>query len=597
MNGILLIIDSLSYSRCQQSKIDLLPNLNRRVREGVKCENMYSQAPYTEAATMALYCGQRTLTNHGYMERFNNADKTLTEVFQGAGYDVFFNSLQPQCFPSSLRRGIDYIYYNRGYDVEALWNYRLSYYSEKAEKLGLVPEDYKQIKRILDDNFSDWMKFLKDLILDHESVKMIRDRNRKFDAEAVLREVNSQYDIYIYNKNEYIDQIMKRKDKHPLFHIAYFKQVDYAISSEVEKIYAEDIGSLCKKIRSLNFWENILFNRDIYTGIFKASISYLKNHDKKEFDHRLYIIRNALIMCNLMKKYGDQCHSLKGQPSFDSHIKNFLNWIDHRGNQTDKPYFACIHVDDIHFPEMFFTYDTDDKEMLKSEVDAAKTYLGKRKFHSKGTISLDLSLLYADSKCEYLFRELEKRNVMEDTMVFVTADHGFSYSGYPIRNKLINTFYLENFKIPLYIFGKGLKAKKIEKLSSSLDIPPTICSLMGVIPPASFEGISVFEPKEEMQMIEYCGGGCPDINARQLMVAAFDKEYMVASLVRLDENFSERNITEVYNLKEDPEQRKNLVHKIDFGRVSKYMEVIQNRLTEIQRTDAIYMNRVSSNES
>lgn len=591
MNCIFLIIDSLSYSRCQQSKIDLLPNLNRRARNGIRCENMYAQAPYTEAATMALYCGQRTLTNHGYIERFNNADKTLMEVVQEAGYEVFFNSFQPQCFPSSLRRGIDHIFYNRGYDVEALWNYRFSYYAEKSEKVGLVANDYWQLRRILDDNFSEWLRFLEDVISEHESVKMIKSLNRQFDAKAVREEVRVQREIYEKNKNEYIDQILTRKEEHPLFRIAYFKQMDYSISPETEKVYTENAGALCKKIRLLNFIENLLFNRDIYAGGIKAYAAYLKNHDKKELNHRLYIIRNALIMCNLMKKYGGQGHSLKGQPSFDAHIKNFLSWLDDREGKTNRPYFACMHVDDIHFPEMFYTYDTDDKELLKKELDVAESYLSRRKFHSKGTISLDLSLLYADSKCEYLFEELEKRNAMEDTMIFVTADHGFSYSGYPIRDKLINTFYLENFKIPFYAFGTGIKAKKIKKLSSSLDIPPTICSLLGIDLPLSFEGTPLLATTEELQMIEYCGGGCPDINDRQLMIAAFDKEYMVASLVRLEDVFSKKNVTEVYDLRDDPEQRKNLVHKIDFNIVNKYMEAIQNRLVEIRRTNHIYQSR------
>lgn len=590
MNAILLIIDSLAYSRCQQSEIDLLPNLNRRAKSGIKCENMYSQAPYTEAASMALYCGQRTLSNHGYIERFNNADKTIMETFKESGYDVYFNSFQPQCFPSSLRRGVDYIYYNRGFDAIALWNYRFEYFSDKAEKKGLSTDDYIQLIRILDDNYSEWIKFLEDIISNDESVKLIRNLNLEYPAKTVLQDVLKQKALYESNQEEFINEIVKMKEKHPLFQIAYFEQVDYSISAETEGIYAKDVKKFCKKIRKLNAVENILFNQDIYTGFLKSVSAYLKNHNKKELKHRLYIIRNALIMCNHMKKFGTQCHSLKGQPSFNTHIKGFLDWVDNRS--SNKPYFACIHVDDIHFPEMFFTYDTDEQNVIKNELNNAENYLKQRRFNSKGTISLDLSLLYADLKCEYLFQELKSRNMMEDTFIFVTADHGFSYSGYPIRNKLINTFYLENFKIPFYIFGRDLKEKRIVKLCSSLDIPPTICKLMKVNVPSSFEGSSVFSTDEEIQMIEYCGGGCPDINSRELMIAAFDQHYMVASLVKLYEKFSDRNITEIYNLKDDPEQRKNIIFKIDLKKVRRYIEVIQDRLIQIQKTNMDCMIRI-----
>lgn len=593
MNGLLLIIDSLDYTRCQNAAADLLPNLNMRSKKGVKCENMYSQAPYTEAATMAIYCGQNTLDNHGYIERYQNADDVLMEVMQKGGYETYFNSLQPQCYPSSLRRGIDHVYYNRGYDNEALWNYRFSYFSERGKDNRLTGTDYKQLVRILDDNFEDWARFLKDLIHEDRSVEIIKDLNKNFDAGSVLKEVEREAGKYKQDKNAYIDGMIKEGSGHTLFKIPYFSQVDYNIPEETEKVYEKECADLCRRIRKLNFIQNAVFNLDIYRGFIRAAVTYLKNHDKKEFAERIYIIRNALLMCNNNKKYGKKGHSLKGQPSFHTHINAFLEWADNRENQ-EQPYFACIHVDDIHFPEMFYTYDTDDAALLKSELEMADEYLKNRKAGSKGTLSLDLSLRYADAKCGYLFRELEKRGMMDDLTVFVTADHGFSYAGYPIRKKLINTFYLENFKIPFYIFGKRISERQIHTLQSSVDIPPTICEVMGVDIPESFSGSSVFHTEDEKRIvtIEYCGGGCPDINNRKLMIAAFDNHYMAASLVKLDEPFRASNITEVYNLKKDPLQRKNLVRKLDYKKISPYIKTIEKRLKEIRRTNSIYLRAI-----
>lgn len=149
-NYLLFIIDSLNYSHVKESPVELMPFLQELKKKGVSCENMYSQAPYTEAAVMNLYCGQDVLQDGGYLLRFKDAKLTLFEAMQRHGYITYYNSYQPQCHPSSVRRGIDYIYYNVGYDLEALWSYRLYHYSvlHKAGKLTEV--DYDILKEILD---------------------------------------------------------------------------------------------------------------------------------------------------------------------------------------------------------------------------------------------------------------------------------------------------------------------------------------------------------------------------------------------------------------------------------------------------------------
>ena len=111
---LLFIIDSLNFSRLRDNGKSLMPFLYRLSREGISCENMFSQAPYTEAAVMNIYCGQSVLENGGYLKRFKCAKKTIFEAMKENGYTTYYNSFQPQCFPSSLRRGIEYIYYNVG---------------------------------------------------------------------------------------------------------------------------------------------------------------------------------------------------------------------------------------------------------------------------------------------------------------------------------------------------------------------------------------------------------------------------------------------------------------------------------------------------
>ncbi len=590
MNCVLIVIDSLCYRRCKKSKLELLPNIRALAAEGIICEAMYSQAPFTESAAMSLYCGQNTLDNHGYMERFNNAEATLTEVFEKEGFDVYYGDYVPALFPTSLKRGISSIVYDRGYDINYLWFYRISYYYDLFHKEGLNQRDFNQLIRLFDDNFIGWIEFLEDLIEKSSSVDLLYELNESFDVRKVKKQVIIEKQKYEHNKVLYIKNVLEEGSKHSIFNIDFFEQKDHHISYKTEKIYNTEAKKLCKNVAFKNAVSNLFFNYDIYIMLYFAIKNYLRNRNTEELKLAIQQIKNAVILSGIRVRLSDNSHKMKGQPSFQKHIDHFLSWIDNRKSNT--PYFGFLHVDDIHFIETFYSYDINDEKILKDELRYATKNLKKRKWNSPGTVSTDLAILHADRKVRYLVDELKKRRQFEDTAFFVTADHGFTYSGYPIRNKPLHTFYLENFQIPFFAFGKNVKKSHVEALQSGLDIPSTICNTMGFDIPKSFVGEVISKKmrndeydNERILTIEYCGGGCPDLDRRRMMIAAFDKKWMVAAKIKKDEVVSNKNIVEIYNLQKDPEQRKNLVNKVSLEKLEKYCNVIQARVNSIRDTD------------
>jgi len=586
MNCIMLVIDSLNFSKVQNTSSDLMPFLSQQALQGMQCSNVYSQAPYTEAATMALYTGQNTLDYSGYMERYNRASKTIFEVFRDAGYKVFFNALQPQCFPSSLRRGITDIYYNRGYDNEVLWRYRIKYYSELFLQGTISERDYNQLIRIFDDNFVEWIQFLNDILCKDKSVELIWGLNKQYDANKNKEEEEIEYSKYQKGKREYIENVLRTGQLHAIFQIPYFEQIDFERVEEVKKVLAGPCKKICRKIRRKNVLRNLLMNEDIYPQSINALKKLIATRDKQSFLETGYLLKNALFINNLEKRYGEEGIKLKGQPSFRTHVDHLLNWLDVSDNSS-VPFFACLHIDDIHYPEVFFTYDAKEAGVLLEDIDYAKKYLKKKTNKTKGSIIHELSLRYADNQCKYLVNEIHKRGLYDDTIFIVTADHGFSYSGYPIRNKPINTFYLENFKIPFWAFGGNVQQQNNFQICSSTSIPVTMCELFQLNIPKSFIGKGLFAEKEEIATIEYCGGGCPDISRRELMIAAFDKNKMLAVKVKISEQCTWSNVVEVYDLINDPLQRKNLKSKYAKEEYKKYFIKIQERLSKIKELDKL----------
>lgn len=163
----------------------------------------------------------------------------------------------------------------------------------------------------------------------------------------------------------------------------------------------------------------------------------------------------------------------------------------------------------------------------------------------------------------------------------------------PIRNSFVVNLFLENYRIPFIVIGSD-KKRCIEDFCSSKDIPATICDLIDGKIPSQFTGKSILDRKDkEIQIIEYCGGGCPDILRRKLKIAAFDDEYFVGTLCTINDNINE-HITEIYDLSNDPKQENNLVYKrYDLKKVEKLIDKINERQKIIKSQKNLYKDKVN----
>ena len=70
-------------------------------------------------------------------------------------------------------------------------------------------------------------------------------------------------------------------------------------------------------------------------------------------------------ICTLV--YNNEQNAIKNQISFIRKWKlmDYIEWANK--HRDDGPHFACIHIDDIHNPEVFFTYDSEDLELIRKE--------------------------------------------------------------------------------------------------------------------------------------------------------------------------------------------------------------------------------------
>ncbi len=110
----------------------------------------------------------------------------------------------------------------------------------------------------------------------------------------------------------------------------------------------------------------------------------------------------------------------------------------------------------------------------------------------------DNELAYNDAEIGKLVAELKRLGLYDDTLLFVTSDHGeeFGEHGEARHGK---TLYQQALHIPgiLKLPGSRNKGRRPEALASNIDAAPTLLALAGVDAPEEFQGRSLLDVIEK----------------------------------------------------------------------------------------------------
>ncbi|MGQ0640174.1 MAG: sulfatase-like hydrolase/transferase [Gemmatimonadaceae bacterium] len=172
-------------------------------------------------------------------------------------------------------------------------------------------------------------------------------------------------------------------------------------------------------------------------------------------------------------------YSVPGRLGAERMNERFLAWLDDEGRRTpERPFFAFINYFDAHDPyEPPAPYDT----MFSGREPP--TRISEAGAFTKEEVqglrdSYDASIAYLDSKLGELFAALERRGLLENTVIIVTADHGEEFNEHGQMNHG-NTLYFPGLHVPLIIAGGHVPHAMTAATPVTLaDVPATILDLV-----------------------------------------------------------------------------------------------------------------------
>jgi len=195
-------------------------------------------------------------------------------------------------------------------------------------------------------------------------------------------------------------------------------------------------------------------------------------------------------------------------PGFDTYVckevsaplvcEQALKWLN---TIEEKNFFLFLHLYDIHtdytpLPKYLSMFESS----YEGKIDGKGRNLYKVR---EGNIVLseedirhlialyDAEIRQLDASLGTFFKALEHRNILSNTIVVITSDHGeeFLEHGDVLHGR---TLYDELIKIPLIIAGPGIPSGRLVKKQVELiDVMPTILELCGAKVPPEVEGRSL----------------------------------------------------------------------------------------------------------
>ncbi len=337
------------------------------------------------------------------------------------------------------------------------------------------------------------------------------------------------------------------------------------------------------KLRKNKFWLPIYLQKNGYATIsttvqqmwFKKGFDYYveeKVEGKGKYIGSYKIKKLLLKLPNWVYRLGKRLVKVRASPLFSS-SEEIIDLSISKIEESDKPFFLFMHFLDTHCPYAGVnTKRTKGQRTVKKilrdiETYSQKEYIKKRFFDCSANSleqvrqKLEDSIISVDRQIGRFISFLKEKGMWENTIFIILSDHGDTFGehkNYFCRGGL----YDASIHVPLIIHFPSLKPQRINELTSSIDIAPTILDFLGE-EKKKIDGKSLLplikKGKKIRDDVLSVDGFCKDRIAvrtldKKLIVSKGPKCYLCGDLHLLDSSIEK----EEFDLVKDKEELENV---------------------------------------
>lgn len=201
------------------------------------------------------------------------------------------------------------------------------------------------------------------------------------------------------------------------------------------------------------------------------------------------VTENAMILAGSgfargFDSYREHKGSLKVTGSVDTTFADGVAWLERHPGEL---FFLFLHTYEAHSPY------APKPEALAAIPPSDASSLDKHEIRWEETRrAYAAEVHYTDGALRRLFAELERLDVLEDTLVVITADHGDEFGEHG-RLGHAKSVYDEVLRVPLLFWDRDRipAGRVIDDQVSLVDVTPTILDLVGLAPPNRVPGRSL----------------------------------------------------------------------------------------------------------
>ena len=255
-----------------------------------------------------------------------------------------------------------------------------------------------------------------------------------------------------------------------------------------------------------------------------------------------------------------------------------LDWLD-REYEEGRPYFLYLHYRDVHSPYLPprpYSSLFIDEEATMERVSTGRTDLsGEDREYLMA--HYDAEIRYCDEKIEKLLSILQKRGLLNNTIIVFTSDHGEAfYEQHPDDSPWYwhgRRLYEEEVSIPLIIQDPRLSNHntRISQPVSLVDVFPTIVEMTGIGYEGAFQGVSLLPLMAGSETFERGPVTAGGNHGRGMIVDGNLKYYARLPDPELEGRFHMPLLTpglveedQLFSLKNDPAEKTDLSEEMSF---------------------------------